>query len=140
MSYASDVTCQPLDHSKCDSPVAKGVWHDKLGGNLPSIWISTIMSKVSKKIGCQEKFFLWMCILQTRITTDQVFLCSYWNQVICYELAHKIKTTCQISHLSQLGFISYIELRLRWNLCSTWILICQFPRRNPRLATMYKVE
>ena len=79
------------------SPVAKGVWYDKLGGNLPPIWMSTIMSNVPKKFGCQEKFLLWMCILQTRITTDQVFLCSYWNQVICYELAHKIKTTCQIN-------------------------------------------
>ena len=39
-----------------NSPVAKGVWYDKLGGILPPIWMSTIMSKVSKKIGCQEKF------------------------------------------------------------------------------------
>ena len=80
-----------------NSPVAKGVWYDKLGGILPPIWMSTIMSKVSKKIGCQEQFYLPMCILQIRITTDQVFLCFYWNQVICYELSRKIKTTCQIN-------------------------------------------
>ena len=41
-------------HFKEFSPVAKGVWYDKLGGNLPPIWMSTIMSKVSKKIGCQK--------------------------------------------------------------------------------------
>ena len=40
------------------SPVAKGVWYGELGDNLPPISRSTIMFKVSKKIGCQEKFYL----------------------------------------------------------------------------------
>ena len=38
------------------SPVAKGIWYDKLGGNLPPIWMSTIMSKILTKIGCQKNF------------------------------------------------------------------------------------
>ena len=38
------------------SPVVKGIWYDKLGGNLPPIWMSTIMSKILTKIGCQENF------------------------------------------------------------------------------------
>ena len=36
--------------------VAKGIWYDKLGGNLPLIWMSTIMSKILTKIGCQKIF------------------------------------------------------------------------------------
>ena len=50
----------PFEHESFDSfsLVAKGVWHDKLGGNWPPIWMNTIMSKVSKKIGCQEKFYM----------------------------------------------------------------------------------
>ena len=67
-----------------DSPVAKGVWYDKFGGNLPPISMSTIMYKVQKKIGCQEKFYLLMYILQTRMLTDQIFLRSSWNHIICY--------------------------------------------------------
>ena len=40
------------------SPAVKGTWYDKLGGNRPPIWMSTIMSKILTKIGSQEKFYL----------------------------------------------------------------------------------
>ena len=39
-----------------DSPVAKGVWYDKFGGNLPPIWMNTIMYKVQKKLVAKKNF------------------------------------------------------------------------------------
>ena len=57
-------------------PVAKGIWYDKLGGNLPLFWMSTVMSKILTKIGYQKKIYLQMCILQTRTLTHQILLCS----------------------------------------------------------------
>ena len=38
------------------SPVAKGSWYEKFGVNLLPIWMSTIMSKILTKIGCQKNF------------------------------------------------------------------------------------
>ena len=82
---------------QANSPETKKVWYDKFGLNLPPIWMGTILSTVLKKIGYQEKFYLLVCISQIRVLVDQIFLCFSWNHVICDELAHKIKTTCQIS-------------------------------------------
>ena len=39
-------------------PVAKGIWYDKLGGNLPPFWMGTIMPKILTKIGYQKKNLL----------------------------------------------------------------------------------
>ena len=78
------------------SLVAKGVCYDKLGGNLPPIWMSTVTSKISKRSDCQDKLF--MNVYFTDQNADRPdFLQFSWNHILCYELAHKIKTTCQIN-------------------------------------------
>ena len=53
-----------------------------------------------------------------------------WHK-ISNSLLNEEPTFCDLSSpLSQLEFTSYIKLRLRWYLCLTYILVCQFPRRN----------
>ena len=59
-------------------------------------------------------YYLQKRKLKLAIAPNVIF--CYFTTIRCFFII--------FSPLSQLEFMSYIKLRLHWNLCSTWILIC----------------